>query len=416
MSLATLPGGEPPPAFRRAGAGPRLDAPSRTIASMQDGARESIGRRVLIGLRRSLRAHSLFIAVVAAHLGVAYAAPHYIPVTAPFSIDLYGGTFAVLTATLLVALAVAHVVHVMLVVRPDQLTRYLWHDLGSRYVTVERICAALPVLVLIPIVMATFSYLKSMIPIVMPFTWDPLLSDWDRLLHGGHQPWELLQPVLGYPYVSFAINIVYNLWFLVLYGVMFWQTFSVSRPRLRMRYVLTLVVIWMVLGNGAAGLLASGGPVYYGRLTGLPDPFAPLMDYLRAANGIVPIWAVTTQDYIWDIYVQGKFDLGSGISAMPSIHVATSFSFVLVGFAIGRRLGMAFLLFATLILIGSVHLGWHYAIDGYVSILATWLIWIALGWVLDRPFVAWLLWGDSHSAALRARSRATPCLGASTRP
>jgi hypothetical protein len=403
MTLAVLPRGNSRPA----------------VAGINrwGGLTASLASAVLLGLCRSLRAHSLFIAIIATHLAAAYAAPHFVQTTAPFSITLYGDTFAILTAAVLVVLAVAYVVRVMVVLRPDRLTLHLWHDLGSRYVTVERICSALPVFLLIPVVMATFSYLKSMIPAIAPFSWDPSLAELDRLLHGGYQPWELIQPILGHPFVSFSINLVYNLWFLVLYGVMFWQTFSVADPRLRMRYVLTLAVVWVGLGNLAAAALASGGPVYYGRLAGLPDPFAPLMDYLRAANDIVPIWAVTTQDYVWDVYVQGRFDVGSGISAMPSIHVATSFSFALLGFATSRRLGIAFSIFAALILIGSVHLGWHYAIDGYVSILATWLIWRGLGWLLDRPLVAWWLWGSTEiRAGLQTRRRSTLRAIASSQP
>jgi hypothetical protein len=292
------------------------------------------------------------------------------------------------------------------VVRPDRLTRYLLQEIGSRYVTVERICSALPVFLLIPIASAAYSYLKSMIPVVAPLSWDPILAEWDRMLHGGSQPWELLQPILGHPYISFAVNVIYNLWFFVLFGVMFWQVFSVSRPRLRMRYVLTLVAVWGVLGVAAAGAFSSGGPVFYGRLTGLTDPFEPLVAYLRSANDILPIWAVTTQDYIWDIYLKGGFGLGSGISAMPSVHVATSFSFVLLGFAISRKLGIAFSAFAALILVGSVHLGWHYAVDGYVSIVATWLIWIGMGWLLDRPLVVRILWGQF---AQRAPVEAASC-------
>ena len=383
MSVATIPGGETATAQAQSG-GRR---------SLQRAAAKRFAIRAILELGRSLRSHSLFIGIVAVHLAFTYAAPVFIRTPAPFSITLYGDTFAVLTATLLLALGVAYVARVMVVVRPDALTRYLWEDLGSRYLTIERICTALPLFVLLPIFTAAFSYAKSLIPYIAPFSWDPLLAEWDRILHGGYHPWELLQPLLGHPYVSFAINLVYNLWFLVLYGVIFWQMFAIGRPQLRMRFVLTLVVIWAFLGNVAAAALASGGPVYYGRLTGLPDPFAPLMDYLRAASEVVPIWAVATQDYVWDIFVRGQFDIGSGISAMPSIHVATSFSFALLGLAVSRRLGLLFLLFTAVIVIGSVHLGWHYAIDGYVSILATWLIWQGLGWLLDRPFVTWWLWG-----------------------
>jgi hypothetical protein len=41
--------------------------------------------------------------------------------------------------------------------------------------------------------------------------------------------------------------------------------------------------------------------------------------------------------------------------------------------------------YAVIIFIGSVHLGWHYAIDGYLGIAGTWLIWKFAGFVLGPP-------------------------------
>ena len=414
MSIATHPG-RPAPRDRADAPNRRNPEGAAAAAGLGSSDLQSALGRALRGLFRSLRAHSLFIAIVGAHVAAAYAAQRFIAVPAPFSLDLYGSAFAVLTATLLIVLAGAYVFRVMVVTRPPQLARYLWSDLTTRYVTVDRVCSTLPVLLLIPIIMASFSYLKSMIPLVVPYDWDPALAAWDLALHGGRHPWQWLQPVLGHPVVSFLVNIVYNFWYFVLYGVMIWQTFSVARPRLRMRYVLTLVVVWILLGNVIATAMASVGPVYFARVTGLPDPFAPLMDYLRAANDILPIWAVTTQDYVWDMFAQGKFDIGSGISAMPSVHVATSFSFALLGFATSRRLGIAFSVFTVLILVGSVHLGWHYAVDGYVSIIATWIIWRALGWLLERPFMIWLLWGiDAPKMPARSRSWRHPSAAAAS--
>jgi hypothetical protein len=48
-----------------------------------------------------------------------------------------------------------------------------------------------------------------------------------------------------------------------------------------------------------------------------------------------------------------------------------------------------------MILVGSVHLGWHYAIDGYAAIIGTWAIWWIVGRLLERPSVSRLLWGDA---------------------
>jgi len=382
-------------------------APRDGIAVETNGrtAPASIARGFCLELGRSLRSHSLFVGITALNTGVAYLIPRLIDLPVQFSIDRYNDVSAVLTATLLTVLAFVYFVRVMAVVRPERLTHYLWNDLTTRFVNSRRICMALPIFLLLPLLMASFSYMKRLIPVFHPFDWDPVLARWDQMLHGGYHPWELLQPVLGHPYVSLVVNLVYNFWFFVLFGVIFWQTFSIARPRLRMRYLMTLGLIWILLGNVAATLMASAGPVYYARITGLPDPFAPLMDYLRAADEIVPIWALRAQDYLWEAQSQSTLALGAGLSAMPSIHLATTFSFALLGFATRRSLGIAFTVMTVLILIGSVHLGWHYALDGYVAIVCTWLIWVAVGWLLERPFIRWLLWADRAEPAGVAAKR-----------
>ncbi len=69
---------------------------------------------------------------------------------------------------------------------------------------------------------------------------------------------------------------------------------------------------------------------------------------------------------------------------MPSLHVAMVFLFALVGWRSGLVPGIVLTAYAVVIFIGSVHLGWHYAIDGYVGIAGTWLIWKFAGFVLGR--------------------------------
>jgi hypothetical protein len=151
-----------------------------------------------------------------------------------------------------------------------------------------------------------------------------------------------------------------------------------------MQFFLTFVASWALLGNVAATLFSSVGPCYYGRVTGLVDPFQPLMDYLWAVNESLPVWSLGVQEMLWETNEKGGIGFGSGISAMPSMHVSVVFLLALVGWRTSRPHGIGFTLFALLIVIGSVHLGWHYAIDDYAAIIGTWLIWWAVGWLLNR--------------------------------
>jgi hypothetical protein len=61
------------------------------------------------------------------------------------------------------------------------------------------------------------------------------------------------------------------------------------------------------------------------------------------------------------------------------MHVSLAFLFFLAMRKVSRFAGLFFGLFTVIILIGSVHLAYHYAVDGYVSIVTTWLIWLASG-------------------------------------
>ena len=66
----------------------------------------------------------------------------------------------------------------------------------------------------------------------------------------------------------------------------------------------------------------------------------------------------------------------AGISAMPSMHVASSVLMALYASTHARWAGWAMWTFAALIMIGSVHLGWHYAIDGYFGAVIAWCAWV----------------------------------------
>ena len=370
-------------------------AASPLTSALAAASADVAGQRWLAGvgpaLRRSLRVHSPFIALVALYMAAAFVLPPLFGVRARFSPGLYSDVLLTVNAAFFLGLLFGYVSYVLIRVRPARLTHYLWTEITGRYATVERICMALPVFVLFPLFASTFTYFKAAIPLFHPFAWDTRLAAWDQALHGGYAAWEWLQPIFGHPYATALVNVFYHLWFFVTYGVLMWQALSLDRPRLRMQYLLTTLLLWSLVGNVAATLLSSAGPVYFGRVTGLADPFAPLMAYLHQANEVVPVFALQVQDMLWQAYAGNSMHIGAGISAMPSLHVTTAVSYALVGFAVRRWLGILFAVFAAFIFIGSVHLGWHYAIDGYVGAVCSVVTWFAVGWLLDRPAVARLL-------------------------
>ena len=62
----------------------------------------------------------------------------------------------------------------------------------------RRLVQAVPVLLIFPIFFSIFTSFKYQIPELVPFTYDPLFIEIDGFLHGGKQPWEILQPVIGF--------------------------------------------------------------------------------------------------------------------------------------------------------------------------------------------------------------------------
>jgi hypothetical protein len=66
------------------------------------------------------------------------------------------------------------------------------------------------------------------------------------------------------------------------------------------------------------------------------------------------------------------------------MHVALATLFALVSWRTKRWLGIVMSIYALIILVGSVHLAWHYAVDGYFSIAGMIAIWCVVGRVLPR--------------------------------
>lgn len=332
----------------------------------------------LAELRSALHAHRWLLLLVGLHALAAAVLYHAYPQDSDVLLLLEGFSTSTLLGPLFALCAYA--LYVMIFVRPRALLHYLHTHLAA-YLTRRRLLHALPALLAIPLFASSFTIAKAAVPLLHPYSWDSRLAAIDQTLHGGVQPWLLLQGLVGYPPVTALLNLAYHLWFFIMFAMLYWLVFSTERAQLRMQFMLSFVISWTLLGNVVATLLSSAGPCYYRLVTGGPDPYAALMGYLHVADSHIPVLALNVQNMLWQGYQQHVGVSGMTISAMPSMHVATAVLLALAGWHIGRSTGIALSIFAALILIGSIHLGWHYAVDGYVGAVGAYLIWRLVGWL-----------------------------------
>lgn len=238
-----------------------------------------------------------------------------------------------------------------------------------------------------------FPLVKDQLPHFVPFYADPWLIAADRFVFFGHDPWRLTHAVFG-PRATQVIDRAYMLYFPLMGYQTLWL--CVTRDRnFQLRGLLTLVATWIFLGVLCAYALASVGPVFYQYY--YSDPyFQPLTERLSAIDAEYPLYVQSISQWLLASVSEGAF--GAGISAMPSMHVALCWLFFLLvrdQFKLPFFRWSAFAYFMV-IWIGSVHLAWHYAVDGAFSIAGVSLLW----WVSGK-----LVYGKEAVEGLAGNSR-----------
>jgi hypothetical protein len=279
----------------------------------------------------------------------------------------------------LVAILLLRFIQLLFYEQPASPTLALIDDAKSLLRSPAGLVNALPVVVAMLLCGKAMLDIKMNIPAIHPFSWDETLMQIDRQLHGGIDPWLLLQPVLGYAPISFLVNIVYTLWLVVLFGTWVYVAFRPNFDVTRLQFLISFMIAWLFGGSLLAVVFSSAGPVYYGLIGLSPDPFAPLLEYLHTTSATIPLAALQSQQLLWDGYT-GQITPFLGISAFPSMHNAMTTLFALLAWRMHRTAGILMVIFAGFILIGSVHLAWHYAVDSYAGILIGLLSW----WIAGR--------------------------------
>jgi hypothetical protein len=223
----------------------------------------------------------------------------------------------------------------------------------------------------------SFAIWKSAIPLFYPgFVWDAPLERAEIWLHGTH-PDRLLAPVFGSPVAIVLLDRVYHTWFYMLFGLVIWQAWEADHRRLR-QFWNSFAVLWIVLGIFVAYGFASAGPIYAGLDRG-SAAYDDLLARLSAAEAIAPLFVRLSALSLWEAARSPGISMGDGISAFPSLHVAVAFLATFALWRVSPWVGGVLAVYALLILVGSVMLGWHYALDGEAAILAAAVVWVASG-------------------------------------
>jgi len=195
-------------------------------------------------------------------------------------------------------------------------------------------------------------WLKAAMPFSVGFQADQILADADAWLFFGNDPWRLVQwlppTLIDWAYVTWAQSTLFMMAILPL--------FPKSQKRDRAMISFFLVVSASAILQYA---LPSAGPIFYERL-GFGDRFADLPSRP---------WATITADYLWANYLDNGSRVGAGISAFPSLHVAGAAWVATVVTGFSRKLAPLAWAYFVLILMGSVFLGWHYALDGIAGLV-----------------------------------------------
>jgi len=201
--------------------------------------------------------------------------------------------------------------------------------------------------------MLFFMWIKPEVTAVAPFWADELFANIDHAIFRT-DPWRLFDG-MDLTFHAWAYSFF---WAVAIMATLVWL--FAQRPSFkRSASLLSYFALWSIFGPIGQFLFSSAGPIFYQRV-GLGDRFADL-------SGNIPTITEKLSDYLWNFHTAGELGVGAGISAMPSLHIATVAWITLAFRGQRSRLAPLTALFAIYIWALSVALGWHYAIDGIVG-------------------------------------------------
>ena len=235
--------------------------------------------------------------------------------------------------------------------------------------------------------LASFNAFKQMILPLAGFSWDPMLAAADKAFFLGQDPWRITHALFGSPAATLVIDRIYHGWFVPMsLGVIVCAWLPRVTFQLRTQYLLSYIGVWIGIGSILAFLMPSAGPCFYEQYIGGHASYHELMQRLAAVQSDTgsTLTSLSNQGMLIKLFMADKLIIGGGISAMPSVHNGLALLFALAAFRLNRVAGWILAAYAFLIWLGSIHLGWHYALDGLVAGALTYAIWLACGRIAEK--------------------------------
>ena len=233
-------------------------------------------------------------------------------------------------------------------------------------------------LVAVFLCMFNFSVFKQTIPAISPFSWDPVLLHIDMTLLGGQSLTTWLNTYLPAISLSHYADYCYAGWAAISGTILLWRVLC-NQPYQRFHFLLSWLLCWILLGSIAALLFSSVGPCFYAYFyTDIPSTIT--QTYPLQLSGT--LLTDTAKTFLLNNSKNHHYAIGMGISAFPSLHVATSVINAQTLSAQHAVLGWLGWLYVVAVSISATYLGFHYLIDCLVAIAAAYGIWLFTTYLL----------------------------------
>ncbi|MDE1152717.1 MAG: phosphatase PAP2 family protein [Micavibrio sp.] len=235
---------------------------------------------------------------------------------------------------------------------------------------------------------ATFYFVqKSLIANLHPFAWDNEFIAIDKFLHLGYMPNDFIVAITEKLHLGGLLDIAYFSWFAMMYAIVGYNLFWDSDRKRRLRFMWVFFLSWVLLGSLLGTVFSAAGPIFYHDFfPNLPDPYKDFVAYIEAHGAADFSIAYHSRFLLLAWTTNGQMVNPNAVAAFPSMHLAIAWLAVLYARSFGRGPFIIALVFTVLIYMATILFGFHYAIDGYVSIILVSLMWWGFGKYLDRQY------------------------------